>query len=153
MQELNCFQKFRIFISLCVNCHLIERENIRYCSACDFIVILWCVFAQNLLNLFIDNVENLQEFCRVNHHILFKLRTVSRSLDEKRDIKNLLEQLNLPPSTKENGFDFKKELNKIGKSTIYHFCNKQVLSRAKYSQQRYSVRYQFFFVKTSGAKL
>ena len=59
-------------------------------------------------------VENLQGFCRVKHHIFFKLRTESRSPDEKEDLKNLLDQLNLPPSTKENGVDFKKQMKKIG---------------------------------------
>ena len=96
VQELNCFKKFRVFILLCVNYYLIECEDI-YCSACDFIVNLWCLFAQNLLT---SNVENLQEFCRVNNHIFFKLRTVSCLLDENEGLKNLLEQLNLPSLTK-----------------------------------------------------
>ena len=77
------------------------------------ILLLICgvFFAQNLLT---GNVENLQEFCRVNNHIFFKLRTVSCLLDENEDLQNLLEQLNLPPLTKKNGVDLKKEIKKIG---------------------------------------
>ena len=44
---------------------------------------------------------------------------------------NLLEQLNLPLSTKENGVDFIKEMRKIGE--VYDLiCNRQLLLSEKY---------------------
>ena len=65
------------YILLCVSYHLNECENLLYCSVCAFIGNLWHLYAGNLFN---GNVKNLQKFCRDHHYIFFKLRTTSQSL-------------------------------------------------------------------------
>lgn len=97
-------------ISMCVNYHLNECENNVNCSVCVFIVNSQRLYAENLFN---GNVENLQKYCRVHHCIFLKLITISWSLAANEDFKNLLEQLNLPLSTKENELNLKKEMKKF----------------------------------------
>ena len=105
------------YISLCVvNCHLNRCENILYCSVCAFIGNLQHLYAVNVVN---GNVENLQKFHRDHRGIFFKLRSISQSLAMNDVFKNLLEQLNVLLSTKENGVDFKKVMKKIGEFEVY----------------------------------
>ena len=80
------------YISLCVvNYHLNRCENILYCSVCAFIGNLQHLYAVNVVN---GNVENLQKFRRDHRGIFFKLRSISQ-------------------------VDFKKVMKKIGEFEVY----------------------------------
>ena len=87
VEGLNYVKKLMKYISLSVNHHLNECENIFSCLVCAFIGNLQGLYAENMLN---GNVENLQKYCRIHHRAFLKVRTISQSLTANEDFKNLL---------------------------------------------------------------